>query len=189
MAFDKIKKDDTVLIKGVVASKTEDFLYVNFLGRRNERVLEYFHRECVEHLECEPTPKHDPCRKFRKGDIVEPCAVNGRWCSHVWEDRSSRHYEVAEAEDPLTAQMEVKDPDSPYTFLVHAAFFKLITPMEGYFRVDGDEDEQEFYVKKGAFFVASYGYGPDDFYKKEEAKAAAQAECDRLNELYRKEME
>ena len=41
---------------------------------------------------------------------------------------------------------------------------------------------------RGAFFVASYGYGPDDFYKKDEAKAAAEAECARLNAAYRREM-
>ena len=58
----------------------------------------------------------------------------------------------------------------------------------GYFRVEGDEDEQEFSVVKGSFFVSSYGYGPYDYYKKEEAKAAAQAECARLNAEYRKEL-
>lgn len=131
----------------------------------------------------ETAPKYDPCRLFRKGDIVEPCSVNGRWCSHVWEDRSSIHYEVAKAEDPLTAHMEVKDPDTPHPFLVHAAFFNLVTPVEELFTIDMDDDEQTYSVVRGTLFVASYGYGPDDFYTKDKAKRAAQAECDRLNEL------
>lgn len=56
------------------------------------------------------------------------------------------------------------------------------------FTVEGDADEKEFSVVLGTRFVASYGYGSDDFYKKEEAKAAAEAECARLNEQYRKEV-
>lgn len=121
---------------------------------------------------------YDPCRPFRKGDIVEPCSVNGRWSSHVWEARSSIHYEVAEAEDPLTAHMELKDPDSSYTFLVHAAFFKLIMPVEELepYRVGTGIDSQLLYCNSELFA---------EFEKEEEAKRV----CDLLNSEHRKEQQ
>ena len=135
----------------------------------------------------ETAPKYDPCRKFRKGDIVEPRSVNGRWFSPVWVDRSGIHYEVTIDEDPLTAHLYVKDPDSPEPFLVHAAFFKLVTPVE--------ELEPYYYVTKNdgvhpTFLVRN---------RNEEHRVAAICECwneedaqricDMYNAEYRKEME
>lgn len=124
----------------------------------------------------EPAPKYDPCRKFRKGDIVAPCSVNGRWCSHVWEDKSSIHYEVAKDEDPITAHMEVKDTDSPHPFLVHAAFFKLVTPVEEIepYRVGTGIDSQLLYCNNKLFAK---------FVKTKDAKRF----CCMLNDAHRKE--
>ena len=61
------------------------------------------------------------------------------------------------------------------------------TRAAGPFTVEGDADEKEFSVVLGSRFVASFPYGRGSFYTEPGAKAAAQAECDRLNEQYRKE--
>lgn len=137
-------------------------------------------------------PKYDPARLFKKGDIVKPCSVNGRWCSHVWEDRSGIHYEVAKDEDPLTAHMEVKDPDSPQPFLVHAAFFKLVIPVEElkpYSIIVQPEDYHCVRIMKGTKIHSSIPFDEEECVCRtvEEAKAAAEEECDRLNAEYRKE--
>lgn len=139
----------------------------------------------------EITPKYDPCRPFRKGDIVEPCQVNGRWLSPPWEHRTGIRYEVTKDEDPLTAHMEVKDPDSPHPFLVHAAFFKLVTPVE---EREPYKVEESIFIKnewkvwkdggdKTQTLIATYTLAHPN------AKAAAEAERDRLNAEYRKELE
>lgn len=54
------------------------------------------------------------------------------------------------------------------------------------FTVEADEDEQEYSVVKGNLFVSIYPYDSSALYSREEAKAAAQAECDRLNEEIQK---
>lgn len=137
----------------------------------------------------ETAPKYAPCRLFRKGDVVEPSSVNGRWSSPVWVDRAGIHYEVTNDEDPLTAHMYIKDPDSPEPFLVHAAFFKLVTPAEarfsfrvGDFPVDGEWSVWKDSIGKTEI-ISSYKIATHP-----NAKAAAEAERDRLNAEYRKEM-
>ena len=188
MKWENIKKGDRVLIPAVVDREPDgEYLYVSFKCGGGRNGLEYFRRaDMSKYLilppengikNTESASKYDPCRLFKKGDIVEPCSVNGRWCSHVWGNRSSIHYEVAKDEDPLTAQMEVKDTDSPWTFLVHAAFFKLVTPVEEIepYRVGTGIDSQLLYCNNELFA---------EFEKEEEAKRV----CDLLNAEHRKEM-
>ena len=55
------------------------------------------------------------------------------------------------------------------------------------FTVEADEDEQEYSVVKGNLFVSIYPYDSSALYSREEAKAAAEAECARLNAELRKE--
>lgn len=131
------------------------------------------------------TPQYDPNRLFRKGDIVEPCTVNGRWLSYTWENRSGIHYEVTEDENPLTAEMFIKDPDCIEPFLSHAAFFKLVTPAEtrfsfrvGDFPVDGEWSVWKDSTGKTEI-ISSYKIATHP-----NAKEAAEAECDRLNAQY-----
>ena len=133
----------------------------------------------------ETAPKYDPGRLFREGDIVEPCQSNGRWLSPLWEHRTGIRYEVTEDENPITADLYIKDPDSPEPFHTHAAFFKLITPVE--------ELEPYYYVAKNdgvhpTFLVRN---------RNEEHRVAAICECwneedaqricDMYNAEYRKE--
>ena len=129
------------------------------------------------------SPKYAPCRKFRKGDIVEPCQVKGRWMSDTWAERSGIHYTVTEDEDEYGIITIVKDPDCNLPSIASAVFFKLVTPVEelepysvgestDYFSVDAkDGNEISCYWKDSH---------PN-------AKAGAEAERDRLNAEYRKE--
>ena len=137
----------------------------------------------------EIAPKYDPCRLFKKGDIVEPCQANGRWLSPPWEHRTGIRYEVTEDENPITADLYIKDPDSPEPFLTHAAFFNLVTPVE---EREPYKVEESIFIKdewkvwkdggdKTQTLIATYTLAHPN------AKAAAEAERDRLNAEYRKE--
>ena len=131
----------------------------------------------------ETAPKYDPCRLFKAGDIVEPCQANGRWLSPPWEHRTGIRYEVTEDENPITADLYIKDPDSPEPFLTHAAFFNLVTQVE----------ELEPYciadhIHGWIVYKDNPGNVVANFNKTHpNAKAAAEAECARLNAEYRKE--
>lgn len=138
-------------------------------------------------LECvsPAAPKYSPYRLFRNGDIVEPCLVNGRCLSPEWKHRSGIRYEVTEDENPITADLYIKDPDSPQPFFAHAAFFKLVTPVE---------EREPYSIADHIHGWIVYKDTPDNvvanFNKTHpNAKAAAEAERDRLNAEYRKEME
>lgn len=133
-------------------------------------------------MNTEKTQKFDPSRPFRKGDIVEPCSVKGRWFSPVWEDRSGIRYEVTTDEDPLTACLYLKDPDSPEPFLVHAAFFRLVTPVEEPYYIEEELGAVTVRSKEDPTFHKCWHYGAVT--SGVIALAAATAECARLNAEY-----
>lgn len=199
MNYENIKKGDHVLIPGVVQREPEgEYLYVTYQCGINRNGLEYFRMADVSKYlifppengtkNTEPSPKYDPCREFRIGDVVRVRKIHG----NLPQCRYNGMVKVKEGDCCTIHDKEHRNcywitTPSGDNWCFDIAYFELVTPVEGYFQVEGDEDEQEFYVVKGARFVASYGYGPDDFYKKEEAKAAAEAECARLNAEHRKE--
>lgn len=128
--------------------------------------------------------KYDPCRKFREGDIVTPCSVKGRWFGTAWKDRSGIRFKVTKDEDE-EGVMWVQDPDSLSPKDVEAVFFQLVVPVE---------ELEPYIVKEYSSFYAveRYNHLADrpatydlDFHP--HAKEAAEAECARLNEEYRKE--
>lgn len=75
------------------------------------------------------TPKYDPNRKFRKGDIVKPCQVKGRWQSITWKGCSGIHFTVTEDEDE-DGIVSIKDPDCKLPSITSAVFLELVTPVE-----------------------------------------------------------
>ena len=137
----------------------------------------------------EPSPKYDPCRKFREGDNVSPC---------FWNNRPPTAYNINEItahfmpEDGLCIVNKDEFPDS--TVLVEykgeiismqACHLELVTPVE--------ELEPYFVMElKGAYGVYNTRFQPETeachFYTDmhPHAKEAAEAECDRLNAEYRK---
>ena len=130
----------------------------------------------------EPAPKYDPCRKFREGDIVEPCQVKGRWFGTAWKDRSGIRFTVTKDEDE-EGVMWVQDPDSLHPKDVEAVFFQLVTPVEELEPYSVTADVGKHYVcdKRGMAISLYYNNSHPN------AKAAAEAECARLNAEYRKE--
>lgn len=125
-------------------------------------------------------PKYDPCRLFRKGDVVEPKQVKGRVYS-----KDSKHLigkkciVFRDEEEPgwVVILHEGKN------YSINAAYLELVTPIEelepysvgestDYFSVDDREGEElSIYWKD----------------KHPNAKEAAEAECSRLNAEHRKE--
>lgn len=155
-----------------------------------------------------PAPKYDPCRKYRKGDIVEPSEINGRLPQEL---RGCYRYEVITGEGEMTNPLYVAVKPLlkvNYKHLselhVNAAFLKLVTPVEelGPYKVNHDKELELFEVvhyemgddtiaeegKLNKIVRTIYWYGKSQWDRTEaEAKAAAEAECSRLNEEYRKE--
>ncbi|MBQ7022992.1 MAG: hypothetical protein IJN29_05385 [Akkermansia sp.] len=131
----------------------------------------------------EPAPKYDPCRKFREGDIVEPCQVKGRWGGTYWKDHSGIRLTVTQDENE-EGVMWVKAPDSLSPRVVDAVYFQLVTPVEELEPYSVETCQYGYTVNKGEDILATYN---DE--KHPHAKAAAEAERDRLNAEYRKEQE
>lgn len=131
-------------------------------------------------------PKHDPCRLFKKGDLVRVVEWNGRH----FHDRDygvdietgcvARIYE-SEKDDPK--KCAVKVAYRQYWFTVPTCFLELVTPVEE-LEPYIIREYADFYAveKDGAqysiFFKGSYH---------DNAKAAAETECKRLNDEWRKE--
>lgn len=140
----------------------------------------------------EAYPKYDPRRKFRKGDKVRSKQVNGRWYSCSDKEYTGQLLTVTEDEGTEdTDSIVYVAPNGITSWTSDPAYLELVTPVEelGPFAVECDEDEKEYSVTIRSKFVCSYPYDSDSFYTEEHAKAAAEAECARLNAEYRKEQE
>jgi hypothetical protein len=185
----KLEKDARELILAI-AEKTLKTLKDNGLLKEPSSLqkLSFSNPEIRAFLEKFKGPKYDPCRPFRKGDIVEPCQVKGRWLSEAWKDRAGIRFIVTMSED-ADGRMLVKDPDSIIDRYADAVYFQLVTPVE---------ELEPYYVKDDGthYVVGKRPEEPEIVYLAEyskdrhpHAKEAAQAECDRLNAEYRKEQE
>lgn len=143
-----------------------------------------------------PAPKYDPCRKFRKGDIVEVKEdIDGRKL-HVFTTGLTLGKLYTVEEDEKDCKLKIKNDDGCgiYAF-VH---FKLVTPvekMEPYF-VGESENSYDLFRKTSngnqlrASFWWKHNPTPDLIELSiANAKAAAEAERDRLNAEYRKEQQ
>lgn len=128
--------------------------------------------------ELQPTPKYDPCRPLKKGDKVKLREeVQGRKTSRFVTGLSlGKIYTVETDEFNHTVDIVGDEGLGRYSF-VH---LELVTPVEEPYII---EEYAIFYAveKDGAqysiFFKGSYHA---------KAKEAAEAECARLNEEYRK---
>lgn len=128
-------------------------------------------------------PKHDPCRPFREGDVVEPKQVKGRVYS-----KDSKHLigkkciVFRDEEEPGYVVISYAGKN----YSINAAYLGLITPVEelepyhilhnmtnGYV-IYKDEPKTDNIV---VIFNNTHPH----------AKAAAEAECGRLNEEWRNE--
>ena len=134
-------------------------------------------------------PKHDPCRLFKKGDIVE-MDTHGRDIAASMKKSGvelGERYTVTEDENNTGYVSFIGDDGIEH----HSMFFwlKLVTPVEELMPYKVWDTTFSFNVgvedSKAVFY-----YGADMStcpYTKEQAKAAAEAERDRLNAEWRKE--
>lgn len=187
-----LKPGDPLLIHGTFTHlhADGDIEYkAAFIGSYNKLTptVRTAHSSCVSLPEngkknTEEAPKHDPCRKLRKGDIVEPRELYGR--KHKALNYNYK-YEVLEDEDKDgVVKVEYFDGGFTCTSYIPFYWFELVTPVE---------ELEPYEVTESSDY---YGVDKDDleveaaiFWKKSHpnAKAAAEAECARLNEEYRKE--
>lgn len=165
--------------------KTRAEKYADAISRLRARGIDVFEADKgIKNTETDT--KYDPCRKFRKGDIVEPRELYGRIHKALFYNDK---YEVLEDEDK-DGIVKVKYLDGGFTCTSYIPFYwlKLITPVEElepysvkeykwYWHVLGEWNGEKMTVCK---FIK-------DFHP--HAKEAAEAECARLNAEHRKEQE
>ena len=149
----------------------------------------------------EPAPKYDPNRLFREGDKVRiKREINGRLLHHSFVNFKHDTVYTVDADE---VQKDFKSGHVVITDGKHycsLSFYELelVTPVEELepysvtYSTDTSEECGRFEVVRGEQCVSIYPYGTHEtrYYKKaEHAKAAAEAERDRLNAEYRKECE
>lgn len=161
--------------------------------------------ECVTPTPSEPptlvgtTPKHDPSRKFRKGDKVRLIAHRGR----IAYDEGLQYppcdtvyiVEHDELKNGIVSIYEQPECDFD-AFDIHFSFLELVTPVEDVepYIVEKSTDGATIVwtVKKrdcsqGLDFRYCPGWGGNIFFSETHCRKHAEAECARLNEEYRKE--
>ena len=138
-----------------------------------------------------PAPKYDPYRKFRKGDKVRVVKRHGRETplASVMQDLSEKTFTVIADEDE---DNDVLIDTSKGNRFIQFSHLELVTPVEELepYSVNENEHSKSYEVLRGhpVRVCAAYYYGGEcPAYTKEAAKAAAEAERDRLNAEYRKE--
>lgn len=164
----QLTKGCTVLVKATVESVQETKAYV--------------HHGCITHplpfseIYSVPTqPKHDPCRKFRKGDKVRVVEWNGRNPVLPFMDCKVGDIGTVIKEEDATSffvrlHLEGKyEKDMPYCHL------ELVTPVEELEPYSIDPETTTDIFKNGDWY-AHFGDADD-----------AEAVCAMLNAEYRKE--
>ena len=148
----------------------------------------------------EAYPKYDPRRKFRKGDKVRPVERYGR----MPDDGAPVNVICEVVENELTngtVAIRACGNAGSALFRVTALYLELVTPVaeleryvlihkeiEKYYDVCWkDDDEPDGRTGRTRVRNTYWYHNPPKTYTQQEAKAAAEAECARLNAEYRKE--
>lgn len=131
-------------------------------------------------------PKHDPTRLFKKGDEVRVVAWNGRDIARIGQIGR-----VVSNEHNSRVELAIDGWTSSVYY--PACHLELVTPVEELYMVHsivGDNGKTAFFaVRKGDVTVAAFFCDTPRAFIEEQARAAAEAERDRLNAEYRKERE
>lgn len=149
----------------------------------------------------ETAPKYDPCRLFRKGDIVKIVEWRGR---RMADDSNGGVYTVQEDEKTndykgVSIKHETKGRLIGWA-RVHACNLELVTPVDEteryiiihneydkYYEVCWKDDDEDGMTGRVRCRVMYWYHQSPMTYTEAQAKAAAEAERDRLNAEYRKE--
>lgn len=149
---------------------------------------------CFSFIIPEPEPKYAPDRKFRKGDRVKVVKNKGRRGSHIMN--VGTHAIVVMDEEELEDVNIKCEGDSRTDYYIDPAYLELVTPaeeLEPYhlneiFDID-DGKLIGYEVARGDTRDSIFYGGENHLRTIAKAKAAAEAECARLNAEYRKEQE
>lgn len=144
----------------------------------------------VDYISICEKPKHDPYRLFKKGDVVEPKQVKGRVYSKDSKYLIGKKCIVfRDEEEPGYVVISYAGKN----YSINAAYLELITPVEELepYSVVRPENYQCVRIMKEKRIHSSIPFDEEEcvYRTPEEAKAAAEAECARLNEEYRKEQQ
>lgn len=184
----KLKPGDKLALSHPLIFREYDSENDELLAINNGEYI-YFHAVDVElpseHGTSVPTPKHDPCRLFKKGDKVRVVEWNGR----RFHDRDygvdietgciAKIYE-SERDEPKKCALKVAYRH--YLFTVPTCFLELVTPVEELEPYKLIDSPKTYNIVRDSAMVMT-------IHKKSHpnAKAAAEAERDRLNAEWRKE--
>lgn len=139
---------------------------------------------------CDSETGYDPCRKFKKGDLVKKRYVYGRSCDAIG---SLGIYTVVEDEDTNGGNVTVQD-SMGRNCKVKAVFLQLTTAVEDrpVYSVQESEAQDCFDIIRNNLCVMSFPFGAKEcgwYYNETAARKAAEIECNRLNNLYKQELE
>ena len=131
-----------------------------------------------EHGTSVPTPKYDPTRLFKKGDKVRVVKCKGR---NYTGQTTGEIGIVDRDESPGTASVEVEFADEDM-WEIDPAYLELVTPVEDLEPYKLIDSPNTYNIVRDSAMVMT-------IHKKSHpnAKAAAEAERDRLNAEWRKE--
>ena len=139
----------------------------------------------------ETAPKYDPNRPFRKGDKVKAVLRHGR-IPNDGVPKDAILEVIADERDGIVKVLH-KMGVILEIFNVYALYLELVTPVEElepyYIEKHGEKPGGLCYTvhKHGGYAESSFYYGTCRTRDEAQAKAAAEAERDRLNAEYRKE--
>jgi len=166
-------------------------------------VIYFDKRDLAAFSSCKPetAPKYDPCRRFRKGDLAELSRYKGRAIIPI-DLKVGDKVKVCENEKTDSTIIHVIDPIGRRYF-INPAYLELVTPVEElvryiiihnennkYYEVCWkDDDEPDGRTGRTRCRTTFWYHQPPQTYSQKEAKAAAEAERDRLIAEYRKESE
>jgi hypothetical protein len=137
----------------------------------------------------ETSPKYDPNRPFRKGDKVRAVEYKGRKGTDC-PDFTGKIYTVSQEEK---SNKLLKLTDGFFVYYIDPAYVKLVTPIEE-LEPYSVSLRQELTVDDTYPYCAVIDHDGNEVarfyceqYEEGKARAAAEAERDRLNAEYRKE--
>jgi hypothetical protein len=197
-----IKVGETYYVRVQVAEKKGDKIITRTVSEKGifleEATTTFFGKEALAftpinsypplfHMTKVPEtfPKYDPNRKFRKKDKVRVIRRDGRIGSTSIKVGDTAIVEEAEDDDNIVVLRNPSPKGQPF-ICIHSLFLELITPVEELEPYCVEEETLCWLVLneriRGKAIVC-------EFIKKfhPNAKAAAEAERDRLNAEYRKE--
>ena len=192
-----LKKGDPLIIHGTFVEMTHlgnlciKTYKLSSSGSVISTNMEYIHSSAVSLYDprykaiYEPVYKsmYEPCRLFRKGDIVTPKLVNGRAFSDRLSALAGKKCIVG-CNEVLYYVIPIYHNGERYN--IDPAYLELVTPVEELepYKVQDAMNHDGWQIVRDGLPLALY-----DVQRHPDAKAAAEAECKRLNTEWLKEHE